>query len=108
MKAINIRGINNSGKSIISKLLREHIVSSGIVEEIREDYIKSIDGRETFVVYKYNGKYIAIISQGDDENYVKKVTELIDNLNRDGIKLDYLFFTCRSRGKGKEEADRIA
>lgn len=109
MKVIDIRGKNNCGKSLIIKFIREYIANSGEVEKIKKEYIKEYDDdfKETFVVYKFKGKVIAIVSQGDNESFVKRVTKLIKQLSDDGIKLDYLFHTSRTKGGSVKESDKI-
>lgn len=58
-------------------------------------------------MYKFKGKVIAIVSQGDNEFFVKRVTNLIKQLSDDGIKLDYLFHTSRTKGGSVKESDKI-
>ena len=99
-KVIGVEGFSNSGKtSVIRDLAKDLLLRDGKIREIfrgvkkTEGTAKILDEDCDFtIVIELDGKIIVIVSEGDNENIVKRVRKILEEL---GIDVDILVVAMR-------------
>ena len=99
-KVIGVEGFSNSGKtSLLRNLAKDLLSRGGKVKEIFRGVKKSKGSVEILdedcdftIVIELDEKIIVIVSEGDYENIVKRVREILEEL---GIDVDILVVAMR-------------